>query len=68
MNDDEVTMKTVEFHRLFADAMRWRAFANMAHLMIVDFNRRESGMSEYTKRNAVDACIIDGSAPQRPVE
>ena len=40
---------------LSQDAERWRKFEEAGHLMIVDFERRESGSFKSTKRSAVDA-------------
>lgn len=57
-----VHMHVKMFNALLKDATRWRAFENAGHLMIVDFNRRESGMAKATKQRAVDPCIIDASA------
>lgn len=42
------------------DAERWRKFEESGDLMIVDFNRRESGSFKTTKRNAVDNILKGG--------
>lgn len=54
---DAVIIEAAELARLRLNAARWECFSNSGHLMIVDFNRRESGTFRATKEAAVDAAI-----------
>lgn len=59
MELDEVTMKTTQFNSLLKDATRWRVMALSGHLMLVDFDRRESVTMKSGKERCVDCLITD---------
>lgn len=61
MEFGEVTMKVEQFHSLLKDATRWRVMALSNHLMLVDFDRRESVTMKSGKERCVDCLIKDDS-------
>jgi len=57
---DMIERLIAENAALRRDAERWRTFEEAGHLMITDFDRRESGVFKMTKRHAIDAAIKNG--------